>query len=624
MTNRDDSNIKKTDNGVELESSILDATLAAMAFAGPEGAAIAVGVKAVLLTKDILGFLGYLKGDTSTADAIHSLQNQVNRIQFELHLINERLAQIIQDQAAIENRATLQRLLDYLNGINEKILELKNTPSNDLVASVNIANSSGILVDTFLRDNYDIWRWSDVEKQSYYDPADGITLVTFPVLARLKFKNLPTLPVYLMAVFTWLTARERVVQMGERARLEDDPGRINRHLAAVSVRPGFDKYHYGLSGDLQSITEHIKWRIRATPIPSTRLSVNRICTWNYDLQNWMSGERKIGDSFDIYTESDNVVCTLDPASLGMPSIEIEAEVEAGVEVLNELSEALKYVAETGTLRKQLIAPFPTGEAYPPAILYIISQNEELHWYRNEESSRPGGSTSWQGPKVVGTGWGSFTSVFSGGGAAIYGVRPNGELLWYGHDGFFDGSPSWRGPKVVGTGWNEFKSIFSGGESVVYGIQPNGDLLWYRHNAPQSGGDASTWTGPIRVGTGWAHFTKVFSGGDGIIYAIREDGGLLRYKHLGYLNGTQDWAPYQEIGTNWNTVHDIVASRDGVLYVFTRDGRIVWYRYGERKIPSGPTTHSVVTIWEGPVEIKRNLPGFRRVFAWMDARVPVLP
>ncbi len=345
----------------------------------------------------------------------------------------------------------------------------------------------------------------------------------------------------------------------------------------------------------------------------------------------MNGQRKRGDFFDLYMGNDNVLCTIDPANLGAPSLELEAEVEAGVELLHKMSETLEHVAATGSLRKQLIGQFPMTEVYPPATLYVISQNEDLHWYRNEEASRPGGSTNWQGPKVIGTGWGGFTSAFSGGGVAIYGVQPNGDLLWYGHDGYFDGSSNWREARRVGWGWDGFKSIFSGGEYVVYGIQPNGDLLWYRHHGAASGGDVTTWTGQIRVGTGWAHFAKVFSGGNGIIYAIQEDGVLLRYKHLGYLTGSLDWAPHEQIGTGWNGFHDVVAASDGVLYAFTRDGRILWYRYGERKIPSaggagagtaagtgGPTAWSVVTVWEGPVEIKRNLPAYRKVFALMDA------
>jgi hypothetical protein len=128
-----------------------------------------------------------------------------------------------------------------------------------------------------------------------------------------------------------------------------------------------------------------------------------------------------------------------------------------------------------------------------------------------ESSRRGGSTSWNGPLPIGQGWDRFTSVFSGGGLAIYAVEGNGDLLWYGHDGFADGSPRWRGPRLVGWGWNGFKSIFSGGEYVVYGIQPNGDLIWYRHHGASYGGDVNTWSGQIKVNTDDTNWEQPFQG-----------------------------------------------------------------------------------------------------------------
>ncbi|GIM28370.1 hypothetical protein CPJCM30710_10360 [Clostridium polyendosporum] len=606
---------KLTDKGVELEASVLDTVVAVVAASGPEGAAIAVGIKAVAFVVEVIG---WMTEDTTVPNALRALQKQIDHIQFELNVVKERLDKLTEDVAAAENRDTLMRLLDYLDEVRVHSLDLQNTPSQDVNAAVRIANETGITLDKFLRSNYDIWRWTDVEAKNVVDPQTG-KMVRATYLERMKFKSQPTLPVYVMAVLTWLAARERVVRMGERRRLDDDAGRITRHLAAVSVRPGFDKYLSGEFGTPQSITENIKWRIRAFPIASTAHPVNRVCKWFFDVQNWMSGERKRGDSFDLYMESDSALCTVNPGSLGMPELEIEAETNAGVDILYQLAQTLQHVATTGTLKKQLIGTFPTTPAYPPNYLYVIALNGDLHWYRNLESSRPGGSTNWLGPIKVGYGWDRFTSVFSGGGPAIYGVEQNGDLLWYGHDGCYDGSPRWRGPRKVGWGWNGFKSIFSGGEFVVYGIQPNGDLLWYRHHAALSGGDVNTWSGQIKVGTGWADFAKVFSGGDGIIYALRKDGVLLQYKHLGYLTGANTWESYRislssprrqyrVVGSGWNEFHEVVAGQDGVLYAFTRDGRILWYRY------STPHSHLAFGRLEGPVEIKRQLPAFRKVFA----------
>ncbi|MCR6546450.1 tachylectin-related carbohydrate-binding protein [Dehalobacterium formicoaceticum] len=627
-----DEDIKLTDGDAELETSVVD-TVAAIAAAAPPpyGPAIAVGIKAVAFVAEVIG---WMTEETTMQQALQSIQKQINDIQFILERVKNRLNDLTLAIATAENRATINRLMDYNDEAKRISLDLINTPADDVIAAVRLANDAGILIDKFLRNDYDIWKWTDVEARNVVNPQTGyVEKELYP--AQGKFKNQPTLPIYQTAVLTWLSARERVVRTNEVGRLDDDKGRIERHLAAVSIRPIFDKYADEESEYItsipKSIAEHIKWRIHAYVVSSNKYPTDGRCYFYYDVQNWMNGERKRGDFFDKYIGSGNVLCTIDPNSLGAPALELEAEVEAGVDLLHEMSETLAHIAATGSLRKQFIGQFPITEVYPPAVLYVIAQNEELHWYRNDEASRPNGSTDWLGPKVVGTGWGGFSSVFSGGGVAIYGVQPNGDLLWYGHDGYWDSTPRWKGPHKVGWGWDGFKSIFSGGEYVVYGIQPNGDLLWYRHHAAASGGDVTTWTGQIKVGNGWAHFAKVFSGGDGIIYAIREDGVLLRYHHRGYLTGSLDWAPYEQIGTGWNGFQEVVAAANGVFYAFTRDGRVLWYRYGERKIPTaggagagtsagtgGPTAWSVVTVWEGPVEIKRNLPAFRKVFTLMDA------
>ena len=45
----------------------------------------------------------------------------------------------------------------------------------------------------------------------------------------------------------------------------------------------------------------------------------------------------------------------------------------------------------------------------------------------------------------------------------------GNLYWYKHDGYTDGSQTWtyNDPRLVGTGWGDFKQIFSGGNGVIY-------------------------------------------------------------------------------------------------------------------------------------------------------------
>jgi hypothetical protein len=72
-----------------------------------------------------------------------------------------------------------------------------------------------------------------------------------------------------------------------------------------------------------------------------------------------------------------------------------------------------------------------------------------------------GSPNWaiQGKKI-GDGW-DFKQVFAGSGGAIYGIKDNGDMLFYKYTGAADGSPNWAiQGKKIGNGW-DFKQVFAG-------------------------------------------------------------------------------------------------------------------------------------------------------------------
>jgi len=614
----------------------------------------------------LIGIINMLNKDDKVGEALKSLQRQINEIMGVLQILDRRLDELINQIAIENNRQTLARLLDYLDRAQVLNNELLDQPK-DVGTAVRVANEAGVLAAKFLRQDFEIWRWTDVVEKQLFG-ADGVTTIE-PALAIGRFKNVPTLPVYLMVMLVWLSARERVVQAGQTHRLTDDNQLLRRQLSAVSIREAFDKY--GDEPDVAtpvSIAENIKWRIRAFVIASTRLPVNRTCEFFYDVRNWMNGQRRAGEDFDLTVDGSMTYCTIDPATLGMPSLEFDWENEAGVAVLGELSILLHRILETGRLQEQLIGVFPNVDVYPPATLYMVAQNGDLWWRRNELSSQLGGSNNWSEPRKVATGWDAFTTAFNGGGHAMYGVKADGELLWYSHDGYADGTPRWKGPEQVDKDWHLFKTIFPGDEFVIYGIFPDGRLIWHRHDGAVGGNSVKNWAPAKEVGYGWQNFVKVFSGGSGVIYAIQTDGILKRYVHKGYLDGSPDWEGPAEIGGGgFDNFYHVTASEDGVIYGFKRDGRVLWHRYGRRRQPrpqrdhrqgwfedryieatpasdepsdftliSGQSTSMVsrtskshVQIsdagspvaavseqrpqWEGPVEVLRNLPGIRAAF-----------
>jgi hypothetical protein len=246
---------------------------------------------------------------------------------------------------------------------------------------------------------------------------------------------------------------------------------------------------------------------------------------------------------------------------------------------------------------------------------------------------------WEGPKTVGTGWGTFRDVIPASmttptpnvaAASFYAVTNDGSLMWYRHDGFLNGEPRWKGPVNVGKGWQSFKKIVSGGDGVLYGIGTDGSLRWYRQNdvaEPETllaagGGTRSRtgiatqvltapshFTGPNVVGQNWGQFVHVFSTGEGVIYAVDPQGRLWWYKHRGYLTGTQDWEGPKQVGNGWAAFRKIFSSSEGYIYALTQTGEMLWYQH------MGYQDGSVK--WRGPTPIGAAWGDYSLVFSAMQ-------
>lgn len=122
------------------------------------------------------------------------------------------------------------------------------------------------------------------------------------------------------------------------------------------------------------------------------------------------------------------------------------------------------------------------------------------------------------PRVIGTSWGNFDLVFSGGnfdgrgGPDILARHAtNHDLYLYSGNGFggFYGPPT-----VIGTGWGNFDTIFSPGDFTGDGRADlfarhtsTRDLYLYRGNG--SGG----FTGSPTIFNNWGNFDAIFSPGD---------------------------------------------------------------------------------------------------------------
>ena len=219
------------------------------------------------------------------------------------------------------------------------------------------------------------------------------------------------------------------------------------------------------------------------------------------------------------------------------------------------------------------------------VLYLRRTNGNLMWYSHQgwDSGEDQWASGGQGVRV-GTAWGRYTGIFAGGRGVLYGLCADGKLMWYKHAGWTNGADQWdrNGQGVaVGAGWHQFTSVIAGGDGVLYGITPDGKLMWYNHLGFNTGADEWANNGKgIEISHGWHEFLGVAAAGDGTLYAIEPDGKLLWYKHMGFSTGARSWehGAGLTIGTGWHLSTDLVSGYHGILYQLHRDGKLTWYKH----------------------------------------------
>lgn len=215
-------------------------------------------------------------------------------------------------------------------------------------------------------------------------------------------------------------------------------------------------------------------------------------------------------------------------------------------------------------------------------LYGITAAGELLWYPGwTDSSTP---PNVDAGKPIGTGWAAFSHVFPGGDGILYAVTSAGELLWYrdllrNGTNAADGSSGWAASSgsQIGSGWGGFATVFSGGGGLIYGITASGKLLWYRDLARDGSNSADGSTGwaavsGSQIGTGWSGFQHLVSGGGGVIYAVTAKGDLLWYRDdrqdgSNAPDGSEGWAPESgaTIGTGWDFFNYLFAGAAGEIF-----------------------------------------------------------
>ncbi len=242
-------------------------------------------------------------------------------------------------------------------------------------------------------------------------------------------------------------------------------------------------------------------------------------------------------------------------------------------------------------------------------LFGVQPDGGLQWFRYDGSGQQSadGSNGWAGNsgKVIGSGWTSPKFVCGGGDGVLFSVRENANLLWHRYvgEGTADptGATGWapKSGNAIGRGWAGFLNLVctpkagTSPASTLYGVQPNGDLLWYRYvgdgTADPTGGTGWAPKSGNPIGRGW-HGFKILAAASDVLFGVEQNGDLRWYRYQG--NGTADvtggtgWHPNSRnvIAKGWHRFERIVGCPDDrggtgiALYAIEPSGKMFWYKY----------------------------------------------
>jgi hypothetical protein len=128
-----------------------------------------------------------------------------------------------------------------------------------------------------------------------------------------------------------------------------------------------------------------------------------------------------------------------------------------------------------------------------------------------------------------------------------------------------------------------------------------------------------WEGPKTVGSGWQNFRDIIPAamtdvtpnvGAASFYAVTTDGALVWYRHDGFVYGEPRWKGPVKVGSGWGAFTKIVPAGDGVLYGIGNDGTLRWYRQND---VADPSTQGPMGIG-GAGTTRSSLGGVRQMIA----------
>jgi Tachylectin len=124
------------------------------------------------------------------------------------------------------------------------------------------------------------------------------------------------------------------------------------------------------------------------------------------------------------------------------------------------------------------------------VFFGVHSNGDLLYfkYTGDGQNVPSGATGFapNSGNQIGNGFNNFTSLVGGGDGVFFGVHPNGDLLYFKYTGDGQSVPSGatgfapNSGNQIGNGFNNFRLLVGEDDGVVFGVHPNGDLLYFKY------------------------------------------------------------------------------------------------------------------------------------------------
>jgi hypothetical protein len=575
---------------------LIDTAITAISIGYPP-AGIALGI-----AKGIV--MGLMAGPDPVAEALKIMDKRIAALEKNVTDLAKALSQMHNQMLQIENRirmTELQRRRDAiadLKGVLSVMREKKPSAREKYEFTKQVERLAARFRPDSEPDN-DMWQWSDL--RVFTDPATGkLKAEPFPA----DFKTLPLMEAYLNTLVLLMASIQ--YEGGDTAYVKKTyHDELMRHVQALSVRP------YWQEGEEQiTLPERLMSRVNCGltefqkyPDKDGTCSVRFArCTDNLARRTTIVGSAIP----DWHVNAANTLCTVSMNSL-TPTIRPADRAD-----LEQKWEARSDQAPWGTDALTRVRQYSGYTVPAEEVLENFHGLETMTVLADRLYKLAVSGTLMEPPNY------SFDHTYWD-KEFLYGVKKNGELIWFGHLIGEDRNPPnpmlkysttlkgssttlSRATTTRGIG-GPSAAVRAGSATTISGAAagPSGRAL----TATEVQGRAKAietvvpkppefpivhkWEGPKTVGTGWQNFRDIIPAAMANVtpnvagasfYAVTTDGALLWYRHDGFVNGETRWKGPVNVGSGWQSFRKIVSAGDGIVYGIGTDGSLRWYRQND--------------------------------------------